>query len=89
LAFRAEAASIGPTANGELNFSGTVLVTEISGSESFIHVDTGFGTFVCVERGVSARQIDQSVTLHVDAMRAFVFDSDGRPATGAAADTRN
>ena len=33
LAFRADAASIGSAATGALNFSGTVLVTEISGSE--------------------------------------------------------
>jgi glycerol transport system ATP-binding protein len=89
LAFRAEAATLKAPWDASLSFGGRVALAEISGSESFIHVDTGFGTFVCVERGVSARQIDQSVTLHVDAMRAFVFDSDGRPATGAAADTRN
>ena len=33
------------------SFPGTVAVTEISGSESFVHVDTGVGTWVClVER---------------------------------------
>ena len=59
--------------------AGRVALAEISGSESFVHVETALGTFVCVERGVSARQPDQSVVLHVDAARMFLFDRAGLP----------
>ena len=46
-------------ASGEV--TGRVALAEISGSETFVHVETGLGTFVCVERGVSMRQPGQPV----------------------------
>jgi glycerol transport system ATP-binding protein len=78
LAFRADAASIGPAATGELNFSGTVLVTEISGSESFIHVDVGIGTWVCLVSGVHDWAPGQTATVNIDPTRVFIFDSSGQ-----------
>jgi len=78
LAFRADAASIGPAATGELNFSGTVLVTEISGSESFIHVDVGIGTWVCLVSGVHDWAPGQTATVNIDPTRIFIFDSSGQ-----------
>jgi glycerol transport system ATP-binding protein len=78
LAFRADAASVGPTATGELNFSGTVLVTEISGSESFVHVDVGVGTWVCLVSGVHEWVPGRTVTVNIDPTRVFAFDSSGR-----------
>jgi glycerol transport system ATP-binding protein len=78
LAFRADAASIGQAATGELNFSGTVLVTEISGSESFIHVDVGIGTWVCLVSGVHDWAPGQTATVNIDPTRVFIFDSSGQ-----------
>jgi glycerol transport system ATP-binding protein len=78
LAFRADAASIGPAATGELNFTGVVLVTEISGSESFIHVDVGIGTWVCLVSGVHDWAPGQTVTVNIDPSRLFIFDSSGQ-----------
>ena len=62
-----------------ISLPGRVTLAEISGSESFVHIETALGTFVCVERGVSTRQPDQPVVLHVDATRMFVFDRAGQP----------
>jgi glycerol transport system ATP-binding protein len=83
LAFRADAASIGATATGELNFSGAVVVTEISGSESFVHVDVGVGTWVCLVSGVHDWTPGQAVAVNIDPTRIFAFDSNGQrvPAT--------
>ena len=60
-----------------MSFPGEVSVAEISGSESFVHVDSALGRLVCVEAGVSTLQPQQSVTLHVDATRVSVFDPTG------------
>jgi glycerol transport system ATP-binding protein len=79
LAFRADIVTLGAPWESSLSFAGRVAVAEISGSESFVHVETAAGTFVCVEPGVSTRQPDQAASLHVDATRVFVFDRDGRP----------
>jgi glycerol transport system ATP-binding protein len=62
-----------------ISLPGRVRLAEISGSESFVHVETSLGTFVCVERGVSTRQPDQAAVLHIDAARMFVFDRAGQP----------
>jgi glycerol transport system ATP-binding protein len=60
-----------------LNFDGQVTLVEITGSESFVHVQTALGAIVCVEPGVSDRQTGQPVRVQVDATRLFVFDRTG------------
>jgi glycerol transport system ATP-binding protein len=85
LAFRADIVTLGTPWQASLSLAGRVALAEISGSESFVHVETRAGTFVCVEQGVSARQPGQPASLHVDASRVFVFDRDGRPVAGTGA----
>lgn len=79
LGFRGDLARIGTAWPSTIGLSGQVTLAEISGSETFVHVETGLGTFVCVERGVSMRQPGQSAVLHVDADRVFAFDDAGSP----------
>jgi glycerol transport system ATP-binding protein len=79
LAFRGDRVTLGAPWPASVSLPGQVTVAEISGSETFVHVATALGTFVCVERGVSMRQPDQPVTLHIDAGRMFVFDRAGQP----------
>jgi glycerol transport system ATP-binding protein len=79
LGFRGDIARLEEPWQASISVPGRVTLAEISGSESFVHIETALGTFVCVERGVSARQPDQVVTLHVDAARMFVFDRAGHP----------
>ncbi len=77
MAFRADIVSLHAAWPQSLTFAGEISVAEISGSESFVHVTSPRGTFVCVEAGVSTLQPGQSVDMHVDAARVFVFDSAG------------
>jgi glycerol transport system ATP-binding protein len=58
-----------------------VTVTEISGSESFIHADVGFGSWVCLSEGVRDLSPGAKVAARVDLDRAFVFDETGRLAS--------
>jgi glycerol transport system ATP-binding protein len=78
LGFRADAVSIGEAQSSSLTFAGQVAVTEISGSESFVHVDVGFGVWVCLAAGVHDWQPGAQVEVRVDANRAFVFDAGGK-----------
>lgn len=80
LAFRADIVRLGQPWQKSIRLAGRVAVAEISGSESFVHVETALGTFVCVEIGVSAAQPDDLVDLFIDASRVFVFDEAGRRA---------
>jgi glycerol transport system ATP-binding protein len=77
VAFRADIVSLQTAWPQSLTFTGEISVAEISGSESFVHVTSPLGTFVCVEPGVSTLQPGQRVNMHVDATRVFVFDAAG------------
>ena len=51
IGFRSDAVSVGGAEHGLPTFPGVVAVTEINGSESFVHVDTGLGTWGVSRRG--------------------------------------
>ena len=78
LGFRAETVTVGPPRADQISFPGTVAVTEISGSESFVHVDTGLGTWVAMIEGVHAWEPGDPAEVQFDPARAFVFDAAGR-----------
>jgi len=77
LGFRADAVSIGGAGQG-LSFPGEVAVTEISGSESFVHVHTGVGLFVGLAPGVHEWARGDKVEIGVDPEQIFAFDGSGR-----------
>ncbi len=57
---------------------GRVLVTEISGSESVIHVEAAGQTWVSQSHGVHPQRIGEPATLYADVSHALFFGSDGR-----------
>jgi glycerol transport system ATP-binding protein len=77
LGFRADAATVGPAMPGRLGFPGTVAVTELSGSESFVHVDTGLGTWVCLVTGLHEWGPGDAAEVQLDLAQAYVFGPDG------------
>jgi glycerol transport system ATP-binding protein len=78
LGFRADAVSIGPARDGRLGFPGTVSVTELSGSESFVHVDVGVGTWVCLASGIQQWEPGDTVEVQLDLAQAFLFGAQGQ-----------
>ena len=98
LGFRADAATVvaatvvgastgAPAGAHRLRCPGTVSVTEISGSESFVHVatDAGLGTWVCLVEGVHAFEPGDRVEADLDLDEVLVFGpGGGRIATAAA-----
>ncbi len=75
LGFRVENARIAGDESGQ--FKGRVSVTEISGSESFVHVDLGFATWVCLVLGVHDWKPGATASVSVDPRGVFVFRQDG------------
>ncbi len=59
-----------------------VVVTEISGSESFIHVSFADVRWIILAPGVHDIEADQVIEMFIDPKQLLVFDSDGR-AVGA------
>ena len=82
--FRCDNVTVGGGGPGMLSFPGTVSVTELSGSESFVHVDVGVGTWVCLVRGVHDWQPGAAAEVSVDMHRAMAFDDAGELAASPA-----
>ncbi len=91
--FRCDAVTLRDGASGqniagqnsaEAGFAGTVSVTEISGSESFVHVDVGLGTWVCLVHGVHDWLPGAPAEVLVDMRHAFAFGTDGALAAAPA-----
>ncbi|HEX4766751.1 MAG TPA: ABC transporter ATP-binding protein [Lichenihabitans sp.] len=78
LGFRSDAVTLGDAGGDRLGFPGVVAVTEISGSESFVHVDVGAGTWVCLVEGLHGYEPGDRAEARLDLSRAFVFAADGR-----------
>jgi glycerol transport system ATP-binding protein len=57
--------------------TGTVALTEITGSESFIHVDFAGARWVALAHGIHDLAIGQPVELYLEPSRFFVFDAVG------------
>ena len=77
IGFRVDDVTVGGGTAGALGFPGKVSVTEINGSESFVHVDVGLATWVCLVRGVHEWEPGIETEVHVDPARIFVFRADG------------
>jgi glycerol transport system ATP-binding protein len=62
----------------DLEISGQVMVTEISGSESVIHFRLPAGTWVSQSHGVHRLAVGAVGTFFADLGQALIFDADGR-----------
>ena len=63
---------------GDAEFRGEVELTEINGSETFIHVAYGDTNLVVQEDGVRTRKAGMNLSVFVDPGDFYVFDVDGR-----------
>jgi glycerol transport system ATP-binding protein len=61
------------------------LISEIAGSESFIHVGFGDARWVMLAHGIHDIDPDQAITLHLDTARLMAFGPDGRSMAAAPA----
>jgi glycerol transport system ATP-binding protein len=64
--------------DGDLSLPGTVELAEISGSDTFVHVDTAIGEVVAQLPGVHVFTLGAAITLHLSPTQVFVFDERGQ-----------
>jgi glycerol transport system ATP-binding protein len=62
---------------GDVALPGQVELAEISGSDTFVHVETAVGELVAQLTGVHRFALGEQVTLHVDPRQVYVFDALG------------
>ena len=58
--------------------AGEVTVTEITGSNSYVHVDIGGARWVAFIKGIHEYEIGETIHLHVDPALFYIFDTKGR-----------
>jgi glycerol transport system ATP-binding protein len=78
IGFRAHQAKLGGAAGDAITLHGTVLVSEITGSESYIHVNVAGVPLVALADGIRKFDPGTEIELQLDPRRLFVFDAAGR-----------
>ena len=63
--------------DGDVALPGTVELAEISGSDTFVHVDTAAGELVAQLTGVHQFALGAAITLYLSPAHAYVFDAAG------------
>ncbi len=63
--------------DGDLSLPGTVELAEISGSDTFVHIDTPLGELVAQLPGVHVLTLGAPITLYLSPVHAYVFDARG------------
>ncbi|MEO1745781.1 MAG: TOBE domain-containing protein, partial [Pseudomonadota bacterium] len=67
-----------------MEFRGAIAVTEITGSETFVHLDHHGDRWVGVVHGVRDLQIGSTIPVYLDPAHVYVFDEDGTLVAAAA-----
>jgi glycerol transport system ATP-binding protein len=62
---------------GDVALPGKVELTEISGSDTFVHVQTAVGDLVAQLTGVHPFELGAPITLYLSPEQAYVFDAQG------------
>jgi glycerol transport system ATP-binding protein len=78
LGFRAHHLGLRPANEAALEVHGEVLLSEISGSESYIHIAVNTHTWVAHVHGVHRLDIGARVALYADPGNFFIFTPDGK-----------
>ncbi|MDI3511452.1 MAG: glycerol transport system ATP-binding protein [Betaproteobacteria bacterium] len=63
--------------SGDIGIPGEVELAEISGSDTFVHVNTAQGELVAQLTGVHEFDLGAHITLHIDPSQVYVFDRAG------------
>lgn len=78
IGFRPHHLTLAPGSAASVRVAGKVVITEISGSESVIHMRVGGDTWVSLSHGIHPFRRGQGVELFVQTDRCFYFDQNER-----------
>lgn len=85
IGFRAHHLALDPPPVAAIALPASVSVAEITGSESYVHLDVGAHRLVALVPGVRRLEPGQAVTAWLDPRRLFLFDASGALAAAALA----
>lgn len=82
--FRANHLRIERSSPAALGFAAGVAITELTGSESFVHLDHGDDRWIALVHGARAPAVGEKIEVFVDPSHLYLFHQDGRLAATAA-----
>ena len=88
LGFRAHHLVLQQPHSQAISLAGVVAVSEITGSESFVHIEAAGQRFVALSPGVERHEPGSPITAYVDPRHLFIFDAAGRLALAPDAERR-
>ena len=77
LGFRAHHLKLFSTKNDDLKLTGEVLVTEISGSESFVHLKANGNNWVVHTHGIYNFKEEEQIEMYLSLSNCYLFDTEG------------
>jgi glycerol transport system ATP-binding protein len=81
--FRANHLALGAQSQASVAFATRVVITEITGSETFLHLDQGGNRWVGLVHGVQRLDPGTELSIWLDPAHVYLFDEDGRLAAPA------
>ncbi|MCV0395553.1 MAG: ABC transporter ATP-binding protein [Rhizobiaceae bacterium] len=78
LGFQPHHLSLAPQSAGAAKLRAKVKVTEITGSESFVHLAYADASWVLLTHGIHHFEPGQDIDIHLDPRRLMIFDREGR-----------
>ncbi|MCC5777471.1 ABC transporter ATP-binding protein [Nitratireductor sp. B36] len=81
LGFQPHHLSLAPREASAVSVRATVSVTEITGSESFVHLDFAGHRWVMLEEGIHRLDVGEAVEVFIDTRHMLVFDDASRRVT--------
>ena len=82
IGFRPHHLLLSPEGPDCVSLPARVTVTEITGSESFIHLHHGGADWVMLAPGIHSFEPDQAIQVHLDTRHLIIFDQSGRTVAG-------
>jgi glycerol transport system ATP-binding protein len=83
IAFQPHHLALKPQTSEAVAAPARVMVTEITGSESFIHIDFADRRWVMLTQGVEDIDVDDAIDVYIDPRHIMVFDTNGAAVTPA------
>ncbi len=78
IAFRPHHLSLKPHSNQAICVKARVVVTEITGSDSYIHIDVAGLRWVVLAHSIHSFDVEETIEVYLDPDKFYVFDGDDR-----------
>ncbi len=76
--FRAHHLAVGESLSGAIEFDAKLIVTELTGSDTFVHLDTMDERWIGLVSGLQAFEVGQALKVCLSPENIFYFDNEGK-----------